>query len=115
MANQINLNPKPYPAARTLKIVFVMIKGLGAQMEPPSGGSGTSGRSLVNSDLVSLSIVADSRFKSTPVKVDLSAPVELVFRHLDQQATDWPPAAGQVPSGRRIGSPHCVYWDSTIR
>lgn len=107
---------------QTLRIVFVMIRGLGAQMEPKSlGGSEQEPQRLVvNSDLVSLSIVADPRHKYAPVKVDFSAPIELVFRHLDssfspRQPTDWLGQQQQQPVKQRASQPVCVHRDSSTR
>lgn len=72
-------------------------------------------RFIVNSNLVSLSMVADSRFK--PVKVDLSAPIELVFRHLFQAnsvgATE--NLASNQRTFRATNQARCVYWDNSIR
>lgn len=78
-------------------------------MEPPSGTNEqvNVNRVIVNSNLVGLSIVADSRYKYTPLKVDLSAPIELVFKHIEPRASDWALA-------RRL-NPRCVYWDNSIR
>lgn len=66
-----------------------------------SDSGGSSWRQLVNSNLVSLSIVADSRYKFSPLKVDLAAPLELVLRHLEPLGSMGPP-------------PSCVYWDSSL-
>lgn len=120
-----------------------MVRGLGSQMEPTAATNQNQHnqspvaseqaqqqpqKMVVNSDLVSLSIVAELR-KS--VKVDLSAPIELVFRHLAvgagrQQA---PAPAGRTPTadqsaqwaaapaGARpaAAAPRCVYWDTSVR
>lgn len=90
-----------------------MLKGIGAQMEQQLGPSDhqqqqqqqqtdpNSQRLVVNSNLVSFSIVADPRYT---MKVDLSAPIELVFKHLEP-----------LDDRRGLAAPHCVYWDTTIR
>lgn len=94
-----------------------MLKGIGAHMErpqqqqhlvAPADGQAFDGQSsasqqrlVVNSNLVSFSIVADPRYT---IKVDLSAPVELVFKHIE-------PLAGWQLSA----SPLCVYWDTSTR
>lgn len=57
---------------------------------------------VVNSHLVSLSIVADARFKYAPLKVDLSAPIELTFRHL-------------TPTTATAQENRCAYWDTGVR
>lgn len=115
---------------QTLKIVFVMIKGLGSQMEPKTSTSDiittTSSdnfvtnthnkqRFIVNSNLVSLSIVADSRFK--PVKVELSSPIELVFKHLFSSYNSATASTAENLANRTVKSvpPRCVYWDNNIR
>ena len=84
-------------------------------MEPQlkRGTLAPRGALLVNSNLVSLSIVADARYKYAPVKVDLSAPVELVFRHLAQPTSVALPAADASAAGS--GASRCVYWDATQR
>lgn len=75
-----------------------MLRGLGNQMEPADGAE------VVNSQLVSMSIVADARYKYAPIKVDLSAPLELTFQHLR-------PASGSPASQ----PPRCAYWDASHR
>lgn len=78
-------------------------------MEPKAEGAK---RWLVNSNLVTISIVADPRFKVTPIKVDLSAPIELVFAQLSatgsgQHNLEWPTRAPSVA--------RCAYWDTNAR
>lgn len=108
---------------QALRVVFVMIKGLGNHMEPASSPATSVNEHkqhlFVNSDLVSLSLVGappDQAHKS--VKVDLSAPIELLFRHLDNNHDQWDlqptwPTNRQQQQATR--PPRCVYWDTTIR
>lgn len=102
-----------------------MIRGIGSQMEPKTSAASDiitnnlglvndKQRVIVNSNLVGFSIVADSRFKL--VKVDLSAPIELVFRHLFPTylaATE--NLATNQRAVRATNPPRCVYWDNNIR
>lgn len=107
-------------AGTQLKVVFVMLGGsLPGFMEPiqaaaASSAEHLSGRQLVvNSNLVSLSIVADARFKYAPLKVDLSAPIELTFRHLTPttaSSSSWTSSTTQTASSNR-----CAYWDTSVR
>lgn len=102
--HQLESLPEVAPNPRALKLVHVMYRTLGSQMGPSdrlSDSGGSSWRQLVNSNLVSLSIVADSRYKFSPLKVDLAAPLELVLRHLEPLGSMGPP-------------PSCVYWDSSL-
>lgn len=116
-----------------LKIVFLMVKKLEGHMDPLqmpySAATLTSGsgfetnhnqRMFVNSNLVSMSIVADPRFKYPSVKVDLSAPIELVFRHTDARFANelWSAVDSQTTNVRQRGAnskPRCVYWDNVVR
>jgi hypothetical protein len=123
-----------------------MLRGLGAHMEPsaagqqqqqqqqlapetlaPAGGDKSSAgarRLAVNSDLVAFSIVADSAARA-PTKVDLAAPIELVFRHNSQLPASVVNAAGlsghnqaQPPTGPArpaANGAQCVYWDTKAR
>lgn len=99
-----------------------MLRQLGSQMEPreqqPPDSTGQRRVALVNSDLVSFSIVADTR---RPLKVDLSAPIELVFRHNSDNLAFAGPApewAQVAAAGRRAGgagASSCAYWDTSSR
>lgn len=79
-----------------------MLKGLANQMEQLIGDETNQQqqqqRLVVNSNLVSISIVPDPRYA---IKVDFTAPIELTFKHLE------PTHSGSTP--------HCVYWDTNIR
>ena len=115
-----------------------MLRGLGAHLEPAmvaqqleaaaaaaaaaaasdksSAGdsSPTATKSLaVGSDLVGFSIVADST--RSPTKVDLTAPIELVFRrnHHYNPLAIVNGAANQAAPPTRSGV--CVHWETAIR
>lgn len=119
-----------------MKIVSVMLRGLGVHMGPIAAGqqqasdkssspgdvaSARKSQLVVNSDLVSFSIVADSVRSS--IKVDLSAPIELVFEHNDQQHRQQRHSLGAYVSGQLETATsgggkqpaYCVYWDATTR
>lgn len=97
--------------AATLKIVFVMIKGLGNQMEQASGQD-TGSRLIVNSNLVSFSFVADTR----AIKVEMPEPVELLFKHnFQEQQKNLLAEDMRWPQAQRPKSPSCVYWDNALR
>lgn len=107
------LTSPTYPTAtQTLKIVTVITRGLSAHMEPSAS---QSRRLLVNSNLASVSIVADPRFKVTPIKVDLSAPIELLFRHLSPLSSAGSGFNPELGWGSRAAKSRCVYWDTSVR
>lgn len=100
-------------AGQPLKLAFMCVRGLGASLRTNKH----LGRLVVNSDVVSMSVVSDARYKSAPpqqqqqppLKLDLAAPVELVFKHLDaSQRAEW-------PAQRRPLGPVCVFWDTATR
>lgn len=89
-----------------LKVVFVMLRNLGAQMNLAAS------QLTVNSNLIAVSIVGDSSAQrqtrqqqqsEAANKVDLSAPIELVFEHERKQLVG------------RQQPPRCVYWDAAVR
>lgn len=95
-----------------------MSRALGAQMEPQLGATMTGDSSptaqttswLVNSNLVSMSVVAAPTYQSSPVQVELAAPLELQFKH---QAQEPSPVAGSWRGQQQPGK--CAYWDATSR
>lgn len=112
--NEITQHSKTFVA---LKLVLITLKGIGHQMSPSAEfglgsqqlNSLSNNRLMVNSNLFSLSIVADQRaLKNSPIKVDLASPLELVFRHLE-------PLTWSVGNVQQQQQPRCVYWDSNIR
>lgn len=101
-----------------------MIRKLDGQMDlqqhPASGGSAATEaannqRMVVNSNLVSMSIVADPRFKYPSVKVDLTAPIELVFKHNDAKASNEPWSTNMVRQRVANSKARCIYWDNIVR
>lgn len=98
-----------------------MIKGFGSQMEPTLSAPPDS-RTIVNSNLVSFSIVADPR----SIKVELSSPIELIFKHNVEESQQqkninslsvenihhWPMDRSQRQQQQQT---RCAHWDTSLR